>query len=61
MKPFTAIASIVFVLVAVAHLLRLLSGAEIVLNGRMLPMWVSAIVPVLSAGLAWMLWREGRS
>jgi len=61
MKPFTAIASIVFVLVAFAHLLRLLSGAEVLVNGRMLPMWLSAIAPVLLAGLAWMLWREGRS
>jgi hypothetical protein len=60
MKPFTAIASIVFILIAAAHLLRLLFGVEIVVNGRALPMWLSAVAPVLLAGLAWMLWREGR-
>jgi len=61
MKPFTTIASIVFLLVAFAHLVRLLSGAEILVNGRMIPMWASAIAPVISVGLALMLWREGRS
>jgi len=61
MKPFTAIASILFVLIALAHLVRLLSGAEILVNGELIPMWASAIAPVISAGLAWMLWREGRS
>lgn len=60
MKPFTAIACIVFILVAAGHVLRLIFGVEIVVNGRMLPMWVSAVAPVLLVGLAWMLWREGR-
>ena len=61
MKPFTAIACIIFVLVALAHLLRLITGVEVVIAGMLLPLWVSAIAPVFSSGLAWMLWREGRS
>ena len=61
MKPFTAVASIVFILVAAAHLLRLLADVEIAFNGRTVPIWISPIVSILSAGLAWMLWREGRS
>jgi hypothetical protein len=61
MKPFTAISSIFLILIAAAHLIRLLSGAEILVNGRILPMWVSAVAPVFLVGLAWMLWREGRN
>lgn len=60
MKPFTAIASIVFLLVAAGHVLRLIFGVEIVVNGKALPMWVSAVAPFFLVGLAWMLWREGR-
>ncbi len=61
MKPFAAIASIIFILVALAHILRLLTGAEVMICGMLLPLWLSAIPPVFLFGLAWMLWREGQS
>jgi hypothetical protein len=58
MKPFTTIAVIVFSIVALAHLLRLLFGWEITINGFIVPLWVS-VPGFLAAGLlAFMLWRE---
>jgi len=60
MKPFTAIAVVVFSLVALLQLLRILSGWEITVNGIAIPIWASVIAFVVAAALATMLWREGR-
>ena len=60
MKPFTAIAVIVFSVIAVLHLLRLFFRWEIILNGGILPMWVSIPGFIIAAGLALMVWRESR-
>jgi hypothetical protein len=40
------------------HLLRLLQGWEIIINGMHLPMWASILGCLIPAGLAFMLWRE---
>jgi hypothetical protein len=58
MKTGTLLAIAIFTLVALAHLLRLLTGAEITLNGAVVPQWVSALGIVVPAGLAWLLWRQ---
>jgi hypothetical protein len=59
-KPFTAIAIGVFVLVAFVHLLRLLFDWYVVVAGLSIPMWVSVLGLVITAGLATMLWWEQR-
>lgn len=61
MKPFTTIAVIVFSLIALLQLLRFLLDWEVVVNGTMIPVWVSGIAFVIAAGLAAMLWREART
>ena len=58
MKPFTTIASVFFTIVAILHLLRLLQGWEIIVDGMHIPMWVSVLGCVIPAILAFMLWRE---
>jgi hypothetical protein len=58
MKPFTTAALVIFALVAIVHALRLLLGWNITLNGTEIPMWVSIVALVISAGLAVGLWRE---
>jgi hypothetical protein len=58
MKPFTTIASVFFSIVAILHLLRLLLGWEIIVDGMHIPMWVSVLGCVIPAILAFMLWRE---
>lgn len=60
-KPFTAVAVVFFALMAVAHLLRLLLGWEVTVNGMVVSKWVSGPGLVITAWLALMLWREGRN
>jgi hypothetical protein len=59
-KPFTTIAIVLFALLAFLHLLRLLLGWEITVNGIIVPMWVSVLGFFIVAGLAVLLWREAR-
>ena len=58
MKPFSVIAAVVFVLVALAQLVRLVLGWPVVVNGISIPLWASAIACLVAAGLAIMVWRE---
>ncbi len=58
MKPFTTIAAILLALVAVAHILRMILGWEITLNGMIVPSWVSLPGFIVPALLSVMLWRE---
>ena len=60
MKPFTAIAVVVFSLVALLQLIRVISGWEVTVNGLAIPMWASVIALLVAAALATMLWREAR-
>jgi len=60
MKPFTTIAVVILSVVSLAHLLRLFYGWEVVVNGFVVPMWVSVPSFILAGVLAFMLWREAR-
>ncbi len=60
MKPFTTVAVAVFTLVAFLHLLRILMGWEVLIQGAVVPMWVSYLGLVVAVGLAFLLWRESR-
>ncbi len=60
MKPFTAIAAVIFALVSIMHLLRLFLGWEVTVSGMAVPMWASVLGLVIAAGLAVMLLREAR-
>jgi len=59
-KPFSQIAVLIFALVSLAHLLRLVFGWEILLNGMLLPDWASLLICLLTAGLSYGLYRELR-
>jgi len=60
MKPFTTIAVVFFALIGLVHLLRLILGWSVIVNGLVVPMWVSAIALAITAMLSFMLWRENR-
>jgi hypothetical protein len=51
-KAFSRVAGLIFLLVAVAHLLRLLLRWSVILDGWTVPMWVSAIALVVAGFLA---------
>src|SRR2546430_4764000 len=60
MKPFTAIAVLVFLLIAILQLLRFTLRWEVTVNGVTVPVWLSGIAFVIMAGLAVMVWRGAR-
>ena len=51
-KTFSLVVGLIFLLIAVMHVLRLALMWEVVLNGWMVPMWFSAIAIVIMAYLA---------
>lgn len=58
-KPIVFIAILVFFSMAFLHLLRLLFGWSIMIEGTEIAMWVSVVGCLVPGGLAIMLWREG--
>ena len=58
MKTGTLLAIVLFALVALAHLLRLIEGTEILLGGTVVPQWVSVVGVVVPGLVAWLLWKE---
>ncbi len=51
-KTFSLVVSLVFLLIAVMHALRLALRWEAVVNGWSVPMWVSALALLIAAYLA---------
>jgi len=49
---FSLVAGLIFLLIAVMHVLRLGLKWEVVLNGRLVPMWVSWFALVIAGFLA---------
>jgi hypothetical protein len=60
MKPASLIAIFVFSLVAIAHLLRLVFQAEVLVGGATIPMSVSVVGLIVPGALAVALWREAQ-
>jgi len=58
MKPFIPTAVAVLAFIAVVHLFRLFAGWELVINGFVVPVWWSAPIMIIFAGLAFLVWRE---
>ena len=59
-RPFTWIASGIFALMALVHIYRLIVHFQIIIGSHTIPMWVSYVAIVVTAGLSWMLCREAR-
>jgi hypothetical protein len=58
MKPFATATAIILALVAIVHVVRLLVGWSVSVNGIDIPMWASVIAVVVAGGLAAGLWKE---
>ncbi len=51
------VASVVFGLAGIAHLLRLLMELEVMIAGHRVPVWFSAPGFIVAGALCWWLWR----
>jgi hypothetical protein len=51
------VASIVFALFALGHVVRLLTKAEVTVAGSQIGLWVSMVALLIAAGLSLWLWR----
>jgi hypothetical protein len=60
-KTFLRVSGVVFLVVAVVHLLRLLFQWEVILAGWPAPVWLSAVAFVIAAALAYEGIRLSRS
>ena len=61
MKPFTKIASIFLIIISTLHVLRIIFGVEIVINGWYVPFWINGVAAVVTGFLSLMLWKEKRT
>ena len=61
MSAGSLLAFIIFILVAFAHLLRLIYGTEIIVDGVVIPQWVSVPGLIVPALVAFLLWRERKN
>jgi hypothetical protein len=60
MKSGAKIAIIIFLLVAFAHLLRLVFLIPVTAGGWSVPQWISLFGVAVPLLVAWLLWRESR-
>ncbi|HYX47150.1 MAG TPA: hypothetical protein VE820_10070 [Sphingomicrobium sp.] len=59
-RPFTWIAAAIFALIAIIHIVRVVTHFRVVIGSHHIPMWVSYLGIVVAAMLSWMLCREAR-
>jgi hypothetical protein len=57
-KPFTMLAVVIFVVVALVHVLRAVFQWEVTINHVQIPMWASIVGAIVAGGLAVMVRRE---
>lgn len=60
MKPFTKFAAVFFLIISFVHILRLAAHWDVMVNGLLIPQWVSIPGFLVAALLAFMLWKEAK-
>ena len=58
MKIGSKLAILLFILVAIAHLLRLVYGIDVTVGEWSVPQWVSVLGTIVPLVIAWLLWSE---
>jgi hypothetical protein len=59
-RPFTLIAAIIFLLMAVVHVYRLFTHFQVILGSHVIPQSVSWVAIIVAGGLSLLLFREAR-
>jgi uncharacterized protein YacL len=52
-KTFSLVAGVLFLLIALAHVLRIAFGASVVIQNTSIPMWASMVAVVITGFLAY--------
>lgn len=60
MKPAALLASLFLALIALAHLIRVVAGVEVLIGGLAIPPWMSLAAFLFCGALALALVRESR-
>ena len=60
MKTGSKLAILLFVLVAIAHLMRLLGSVEVTVGEWSVPQWVSVMGVIVPLAIAGLLWTESK-
>ena len=60
-RPFTRIAALIFAIMCALHIYRLFTHFQVILGSHEIPMTVSYVAIVVTAILAWGLYKESRS
>jgi len=60
MKIGSKIAIFIFTIIAIAHLLRIVFGVDLIIGSWHAPMWVSMLGVIGPGLIALLLWRESR-
>ncbi len=58
MRAGANLAILVFIIVAILHLMRLVNEVSIVIDGWIVPQWASIIGVIIPITIAWMLWKD---
>ena len=59
-RPFTMIAALIFLVMALIHAYRLMTHFQVVFGSHVIPMWVSWLGIIVPGILALMLFREAK-
>jgi len=52
-KTFALTAGVIFLLIALGHIFRVVFGAELLVEGRTIPMWASWVAVIVAGYLAY--------
>jgi uncharacterized membrane protein len=59
-KPSTIVTVILLILIAIAHVLRLVFHTTVMVSATAVPAWVSVAAIIIPLALAYWLWLENR-
>jgi hypothetical protein len=59
-KPVTAIVTLLLIAISAAHLMRVIFQVNVIVNGMVIPVWVSIFICIITTVLSALLWWENR-
>jgi len=57
-KIFTSAVVVFLAVITFVHILRIVSGFDVIIAGWALPFWLNGIAAFVTGGLSYMLWKE---